>query len=199
MLARNRASQLALVAAVATLMTACLPYLRTGYEVIGTGDRVRSQYVWFIQDSLRMRAHNGVTILISAFTESSGGLDVRLEMDIPKGSRTRWLASDVTYRSPAWDKPRSGGFSDVIDYRGGQWKPTDYLEGTRSGGWWDNGALYYTSLGSAEGRNLIGDSDNPIQEFSIDLPQLEIDGKPFDPGTITVRRFKRLGVDVLAQ
>jgi hypothetical protein len=195
----DRVRKLTLVAALATLTAACLPFRQSGYEVSGKGTRVQSPYVWFIRDNLRLQAHSGVVLLISADAQQGSPLQIRLEINIPKGVRVRWLGTAVTYRSSGWDQPRVGRLSEIRNYGGGYWNPTDWLEGTQSGAWFDKGSPYYTYIPGAAGHSGNVDSDGRIREFSMDLPTLEVDGKAFDPGTITVRRYQRWGLGLLAQ
>lgn len=195
-LPRARAAILGVLAM--TVLPACVPFMASGYEVTGDGRRGLNQFV-LVRDELRINAHSDVLLRIYASTLDRGPLLVNVESKVPEGVRVRWLADELTYRSQEWPAARSGRLSDTTDYRGGVWQTGDTFVGQRGNGFRDPAPLYYTVLGNTREGNVLGDTDNPIREFSVDLPPMEIDGRRFEPGTIRVRAYRRLALGMLAQ
>ncbi|MBM4197505.1 MAG: hypothetical protein FJ197_10510 [Gammaproteobacteria bacterium] len=174
-------------------VTGCVPMRFSGYEASGNGKQQRGYCIAWIKDELLIEAPRKVDLIVRArVPEYGNALDVMAEMRIPKGVVARWLDTVVTYASSEWSAPRVGR---ILGIRGPGSVPTpdSPIRGELTGGMFDRGAAHYVSFSDPDGKSLLGDSDHPIQRFSMTLPALDVDGVRFDPGTVHFKAYQKWG------
>ncbi len=175
-------------------LTACVPMRFSGYQASGNGKQEISYCIGWIQDRLRIEALHGVELIVDAASPSYGSpLAVRVEMEIPIGTTVSWLERGVTYLSLEWPAPRKGEITMIQSGAGLRYEPLDAIPGTKTGQFFDPGPSHFVFFSDPDGKSLIGDSNKPIQRFSIELPPLSINGDRFTAGAIDFKAYRRWG------
>jgi hypothetical protein len=177
------------------LGTGCFPVRESGYRASGKGWPASFHCGSWRSKDLSIHAPDGVRLYIYARQyQQGGGIVLNLDMRVPKDVLVKWRDSRLVYRSPEWPAPREGAIDHIATSDKQVIFPTSSFRGQHGFGPFDNTADVIVALTGPKEGNLLGDTDKPIQEFSVEFPALEVNGERFEPGTVRFEAFRRWSV-----
>lgn len=186
----------------ALALSACVPTKFTGYEPTGAGTAEPGYCVAGIRDTFRVDAPAGVRVNLRAnlvsLRRESESVDRVVELDgwitVPKGVTVRLTAPTLRLESPAWPRPRDLEVHGISAGGPAFFGATDRLTGSR-----DAPEKFSLQVGLPGLGQLSQSGIAAPERFTLHLPPIEIDGRPFDVGPVTFQAYEKWGVFTCVQ
>lgn len=186
----------------ALALCGCVPTKFTGYEPTGAGTSEPSYCIAGIRDTFRVDAPAGVRVNLRADRvalrsgSESAGRVVELDgwITVPKGVTARLTAPTLRLESPEWPRSRELEVHGISAGGPAFFGATDRLTGSR-----DAPEMFSLQVGLPGVGQLSQSGIAAPERFTLHLPPIEIDGRPFDVGPVTFQAYEKWGVYTCVQ
>lgn len=156
----------------------------------GLADRQMGGYchegVFFHDDAMEIEITEDLFLEISPEKDKlNGTILLEVTLTIPAGVDARLVRTEVRLTSPAWPAAKTLVVSYIEDYAGRRFKPGATLTGTRG-----EIETIYTLWYEPEPQTMAPQTGiAQVQSFTVELPELEIDGRSFKPPAATFHAY----------